>query len=65
MLEQQANALLGAVAATPDPQPSNKAAKAEPGDLRGIPVQAMGVGGCSPGTHPERTTLNRLTRQGL
>ena len=26
--------------------------KAEPGDLRGIPVLAKGVGGTSPGTRP-------------
>lgn len=32
---------------------------AEPADLRGIPVVGRGVGGVSPGTHPERETLKR------
>lgn len=36
--------------------------KAEPGDLRGIPALARGVGGVSPGTSPE-SAIARVDRQ--
>lgn len=36
--------------------------KAEPGDLRGIPVIGVGVGGVSPGTSPE-SSIGRLDRE--
>ena len=34
-------------------QREQRSVKAEPGDLRGIPVIGRGVGGVSPGTSPE------------
>lgn len=36
-----------------------RTAKAEPGDLRGIPVLAPGVGGTSPGTNPDSITRGK------
>lgn len=36
--------------------------QADPADLRGIPVQAMGVGGTSPGTAPENALLAQERR---
>lgn len=36
--------------------------KAEPGDLRGIPVIGEGVGGVSPGTSPE-SAITRVDRE--
>lgn len=36
--------------------------KAEPGDLRGIPVIGVGVGGVSPGTSPT-SAIGRVDRQ--
>lgn len=40
-----------------------KAAKAEPGELRGIPVIGQGVGGVSPHTQPEAETIRRFERR--
>lgn len=46
---QQAIALAEAASVTPL---QKRVVKAEPGDLRGIPVIGAGVGGASPGTSP-------------
>lgn len=42
--------------------PTSAIHKAEPGDLRGIPALAPGVGGVQPGTQPERATIAKLSR---
>jgi hypothetical protein len=39
-----------------------RSVKAEPGDLRGIPVIGCGVGGVSPGTSPE-SAISRVDRE--
>lgn len=44
-------------------RPRQSAAQAEPGDLRGIPVIAMGVGGTSPGSDPFLATWASMARQ--
>lgn len=54
---QQAIALAETAGDTPLPK---RVTKAEPGDLRGIPVIGPGVGGASPGTSPH----NRVFKLG-
>lgn len=55
MERHQAAALLAAGADSPGPRP--RSAKAEPGDLRGIPVLARGVGGAIRGTSPHTSRI--------
>jgi hypothetical protein len=58
MRRAQANALVENM-----PEPGQvRPEKAEPGDLRGIPVIGQGVGGVSPGTSPE-SAIDRVDRQ--
>jgi hypothetical protein len=35
----------------------------DPRELRGIPVVGRNVGGVSPGTQPERATINKISRE--
>jgi hypothetical protein len=63
---QQARILAEALhPATQDVSLKDCAGKTARGDarrMRGVPIQARGVGGTSPGTNPEGETINRSQR---
>lgn len=61
MRRSQAEALAACVDGNPAAR-GQRAVKPEPGDLRGIPVQARGVGGASPGSSPE-SVIERVARE--
>jgi hypothetical protein len=63
MSRAQAAALADGIAdrGASDSGREQRSAKAEPGDLRGIPVIGRGVGGASPGSSPE-SAISRVDR---
>lgn len=63
MLEQQADILLSAAADNKRRGTRPGASGGDPRDLRGIPVIAQGVGGTSPHTQPEASTVAKLSRE--